>query len=207
MNLDRLLKLLKLANHNPNDAEANSAARAASKLLGEENYKWLDDAKKNGGRPPANKQGGGGSSVYEEAHTSDLVIRISRLDLYNNHTINNLVRHLQAEINRPAARTWNDVHRSKEPFWRSNRAYENYGFDDGPFSDTGFNWEEFFNREQERQRKTAEARKEESRKAKEKNAQSWTWTGERSGDKGYKKVYVQQCRDCTICKITRLTTD
>ncbi len=38
MNLDLLIKLVKLANNNPNEHEANSAARRACKLIAEGNY-------------------------------------------------------------------------------------------------------------------------------------------------------------------------
>lgn len=175
MNIDRLLKLLKLANHNPNDAEANSAARAAAKLLGENNYKWLEDAKRINPRTAADKVNQG-------------------------------------------ARTWQDVKRSEEPQWRSTREpqrprgqyYERanrdpFGFGDDPGEDTGFNWEEFFRKEQERQDKTREHRR---RQWQEKQATNWTWTAEETeSKKGYKKVYKQVCRDCTVCKVTRLTTD
>jgi hypothetical protein len=40
MNLDLLKKLIKLANHNPNEHEANSAARRACKLL--EDFKFQE---------------------------------------------------------------------------------------------------------------------------------------------------------------------
>jgi len=188
MNLDRLLKLLKLANHNPNDAEANSAARAACKILGEENYKWLESIKKN-------------SPVAQPVDAS-------------------------------GARTWNDVHHSTEPFWRSTRPtateesesqkreqwerarqeYErgrtrppppkdpNTGEPFNPFSDENY-W----------QQKYDEANKKARETKKERERRKWTQTGNVDGDIGsskrYKKVYKQVCRDCTVCKITRLTTD
>ena len=219
MNLDRLLKLLKLANHNSNDAEANSAARAASKLLGEENYKWLEDAKRNGGRPPASKNGRPTYNEWFDPATNTYNIKISQVDIAANKRIADLVIALEREVK--GAGTWNDVHRSKEPQWRSTPPPPP---EDDPFD--WANWNPFdnfdfdaFNREHQRRQanyertyreartKREEERKEQSRKAKEKSAQSWTWTGERSGDKGYKKVYKQQCRDCTVCNITRLTVD
>lgn len=39
MNLDLLKKLIRLANNNPNDNEANSAARRVCKMLEEDNFK------------------------------------------------------------------------------------------------------------------------------------------------------------------------
>ena len=40
MNLDLIIKLVKLANHNPNDNEANAAARKVCKLIAEGQYKF-----------------------------------------------------------------------------------------------------------------------------------------------------------------------
>ncbi len=40
MNIDLLIKLVKLANNNPSEHEANSAARRACKLIAEGNYKF-----------------------------------------------------------------------------------------------------------------------------------------------------------------------
>ena len=46
MNLDRLKKLVKLANHNPNDNEANSAARRVCKMIEDGKFEF-------GAIPPA----------------------------------------------------------------------------------------------------------------------------------------------------------
>lgn len=43
MNLKLLEKLVKLANNNPNEHEANSAARRACKLIAEGEFKFVDD--------------------------------------------------------------------------------------------------------------------------------------------------------------------
>jgi len=160
-----LIKLAKLANHNPNEHEANSAARRVCQMLSEDNYKALDNALKIQAQPRDTYRGG----------------------------------------------TWNDVHRSTEPQWRSTRPppKDRYrGEEYNPFSDFGFNtgvdWEKFW---EENYTRRNEQRKAREREWKERQAQSWTWDGERSGDKGYKKVYTQKCRNCTVCGITRLTTD
>ncbi len=80
MKLEMIIKLAKLANNNPNENEANLAARKACKLMGEADFKF-----------PTSNQGG----------------------------------------------TWNDVKRSTEPQWSSQRPSSS-GFD--PFWD-------MFNRE------------------------------------------------------------
>jgi len=109
MNLDRLLKLLKLANHNPNDAEANSAARAATKLLGDNNYKWLEDAKKNGGKPKHNEST---INTSYDPRTKETIIRISDLDKFANSRISELINQLQNEISRPKTqRSQRDTYR------------------------------------------------------------------------------------------------
>ena len=60
MNLDLLIKLVKLANNNPNEHEANSAARRACKLIAEGNFKFTADIPKN--EPSIKPQTGGFSS-------------------------------------------------------------------------------------------------------------------------------------------------
>jgi len=47
MNLDLLKKLVKLANNNPNEHEANSAARRACKLIENAEFKFVADVKPN----------------------------------------------------------------------------------------------------------------------------------------------------------------
>lgn len=42
MNIELLIKLVKLANHNPNDNEANSAARRVCKLIEEGKFKFTN---------------------------------------------------------------------------------------------------------------------------------------------------------------------
>ena len=84
MNLELLKKLVKLANNNPNDNEANLAARKVCKMIEAENFN------------------------------------------FNNH-----VTITPKDIKQPEtqyqSQTYNDVKRSTEPFWRSNRP--SYGFD------------------------------------------------------------------------------
>jgi len=193
MNLDRLLKLLKLANHNSNDAEANLAAREAAKLLGDNNYKWLEDAKKNGGKPKHNEST---INTSYDPRTKETIIRISDLDKFANSRISELINQLQNEISRPKTQ------RSQRDTYRYN-PWSGSPFDDLG-EDTGFSWVEFLNRVQERKKKQGDA---ERKSYQEKQAENWTWTGKSSGEKVYKKVYKQVCRDCSICKITRLTTD
>ena len=59
MNLDLLIKLVKLANNNPNEHEANSAARRACKLIAEGDYKFTANVAK----PTNNKTTSGWSPV------------------------------------------------------------------------------------------------------------------------------------------------
>jgi hypothetical protein len=50
MNLDLLKKLTKLANHNPNEHEANSAARRVCKMLEESDWKVIPEVKTAAGK-------------------------------------------------------------------------------------------------------------------------------------------------------------
>ena len=63
MNFNILIKLLKLANHNNADGEANAAARRVCKMLGEDNYKWIEAAIKGGPKVAADKVGGSWNDV------------------------------------------------------------------------------------------------------------------------------------------------
>lgn len=134
MKLDILEKLIRLANNNPNEAEANSAARKVCKSL-------ADDSK-------LKEQAASKFTIQtsQDPRSGDMIIRVSQLNLCDNPRVMELLKALEHEINRP--RTWNDVRRSEEPFWRSSR----------PTS--GFNWREesSYNHEQ-----AEKARKEQER--------------------------------------------
>lgn len=57
MNLDLLIKLVKLANNNPSENEANLAARKVCRIIAEGNYKFIADSKTTvGGFKPTPKQ-------------------------------------------------------------------------------------------------------------------------------------------------------
>lgn len=230
MNLDRLLKLLKLANHNPNDAEANSAARAASRMLGEQNYEWLERAKRNGGNPPVNKREEPTLKDWYDPARDEYNIKISKASMIDNPRIKELLRKLAAEVAGP--RTWNDVKRSKEPFWRSKKE----PFDESWGENTGFNWEKEFwekyektvNEEAKRQRHRDNYSYDRETKSggfyggewdipydkppkKERPKRepvNWTWTQqEEGGNVRYRKVYEQRMRRCSKCDYDQLTSD
>lgn len=171
MNLDQLIKLAKLANNNPNEHEANAAARKVCRIIEAGNYKFTQ-------QEPVGSTG----------------------------------------------KTWNDVHRSSDPFWRDTA---------NPFADIINRMrkeEERIKREQEnRQRDEQEKqRAKDFRKGFYSSVDwgtppntppksppkspfepmSWTWTGEDpASKKRYKKDYIQKNRDCTVCNTTKLTSD
>lgn len=237
MNLDRLLKLLKLANHNPNDSEANSAARAASRMLGEENYKWLEDAKKNGGHPPRASKGEPTIKEFTDPRTGEITIKISQLDAHDNPRVYQLLKQLQAELRRP--RTWSDVNRSKEPYWRSTyKGGERGGKGDWDKDEswgesTGFDWEkEFWKRYQKETEERAKRERHEQnynydpfkdfkkgfyggvdwdkppKTPPKREPVNWSWTQhEEGGNVRYRKVYEQHVRNCSKCGYTQLTSD
>jgi len=198
--LDRLIKLIKLANHNPNDGEANSAARAAARLLSEDNYSWVEKAKQNGGVPPKTQHEKTiNLSKYKYDPTIGLTsINLTEQDINSSPKIRDLVYNLKREIEKIG--TWAGVHRSEEPEFKSKRYYNPFATDSDFGWDTGFDWQAY-KREWEAKRKETE------KQYKQSKAQNWTWEGERSGSKGFRKEYKQVCRICTICGITRLTVD
>jgi len=141
MNFDLLIKLAKLANNNPNEHEANAAARKVCSIIEENNYKF------DGVEQPKPK-------------------------------------------NPEPDRTWNDVKRSGEPFWKS--------------------WEDEFWKRYEKQRGNPFDRDDRfysgvdwSREPpKEPSYVNWEFSG---GKRGSKRVYHQKHRTCTICNTNRLT--
>lgn len=171
--LDKLIKLLKLANHNPNDSEANLAARAAARMLGDENYRWVEDAKKNGGTPPKPSSPNlNFTPVVKDWYNlqdDTYNIKITNVSRMANPEIDRILRQLAAAITYKP-KTWNDVHRSEEPFW-ANRPppyrdppKTNYQpFVDVDFGDDigreefygqakrGGDWKDFFDKETKRQ--------------------------------------------------------
>lgn len=232
MNLDRLLKLLKLANHNPNEQEASSAARAASKMLGEDNYRWLEDAKRNGGKPKtaAGKVTEATLKEYIDPRTDEIVIKITKASQIDNPRIAQLLKQLKIEV-QGGPKTWNDVNRSEKAWWRST--YEPKGADESWGESTGFNWEKEF-WEQERKRAEEHAKRERHRQnysynpwndfkkgfysgvdwdkppktPPKREPVNWSWTQqEEDGNIRYKKVYNQRIRRCTKCDYDQLTSD
>ena len=118
MSLDLIKKLVRLANNNPNDNEANLAARKACKMIAE-------------------------------------------LEFYLEQRVQNTA--YSGNYSRPGAspvtppRTWNDVRRSEEPFWRSKPPTE-----PGRSADDIFDW--FFRVERERMKREEQAYREQQKK-------------------------------------------
>jgi len=70
MNLPLLIKLVKLANNNPNDNEANSAARRVCKMIAEANYIFTSDSYNaiyGGARAPGKNVVNNPPPVYKSA--------------------------------------------------------------------------------------------------------------------------------------------
>lgn len=114
---DKLKALIRLANNNPNDNEANLAARKVCQQLHGEFA--LDDLEHSRNRTAAGKMNESVLKEWVDPRTGDLNIKITNLDLHNseNNKIINILKLLKQEITRP--RTWNDVRRSTEPQWRT----------------------------------------------------------------------------------------
>lgn len=182
MNLDRLLKLLKLANHNPNDAEANSAARLACKMLGEDNYKWIENTKP---RTAADKVGTtGNSGTWGDVKRSSTPFWDDINDIIN--------------------KTRENAKREQERYAREYQGGSGGGgkqeqqendFKKGFYS--GVDWDSP-PKEPPKTPPRTEWRE----------PMSWTWSGEEPDNKvKYKKTYTPVLRDCSDCDKSKLTTD
>lgn len=105
MDTDKIQKLIRLANNNPNEHEANLAARKVCKMLADYRFNGVNSSKAT---PPPNT-----TTPYQ--------------DLYD------LMQKMRKKSNPPhegswtnpspkeEPKTWNDVKRSSEPFWRAGR--------------------------------------------------------------------------------------
>lgn len=111
---DQIKSLIRLANNNPSEHEANAAARRVCKELADNKEEQFHRPKTAFG-----KMNESTLREWTDPRTGDLNIRISQLDLHNssNRGIIEILKQLKAAIERP--RTWNDVQRSTEPAWSS----------------------------------------------------------------------------------------
>jgi hypothetical protein len=119
MNKDLLIKLTKLANHNPNDNEANSAARRVCKMLEEANFN-LTDTPKSAPQPPKSTPRG---NPFTDTYYDDLY----RYQKMYEEFLKDATR-FGEKWAKTGPKTWNDVHRSKEPEFKSTPPYQNYNW-------------------------------------------------------------------------------
>lgn len=111
MNLELLKKLTRLANNNPNDNEANLAARKVAKMLQDNNWSL-----------PANNSASSNESrgySFTEKNNDDLHIIITRRFLLQWPKVAKLSEQLRQALKSPGAGTWEDIVRSEEPIFRS----------------------------------------------------------------------------------------
>lgn len=113
LSLDKIKSLIRLANKNPNEHEANLAARKVCQQLTESQVEQVAGTRKTA----AGKVNEAIFKEWVDPRTGELTIQISQLELVNNTKILDLLKQLKTEITRP--RTWNDVKRSTEPAWRA----------------------------------------------------------------------------------------
>lgn len=142
---EKIRALIRLANKNPNEHEANLAARKVCEQLA--------DRYTMPGKTAAGKMNEAILKEWTDPKTGDLHIIISRLNLHGDNRIINILKLLKEAIVGP--RTWNDVKRSEEPEFRSapnpsragyeyvNDFFRKYGRAGGPFGNvrwSGFDW-------------------------------------------------------------------
>jgi hypothetical protein len=130
-----LRALIRLAVNNANEAEAGRAAIKVCKALLEQDKTILNAENDEKGATPSapTQKKEANIKMHQDVRNRDFYIIVSDLDYVQNPRIARLLEELDRETRRP--RTWNDVRRSEEPFWRSTPPpYEPYY--------TGFDWGE-----------------------------------------------------------------
>lgn len=114
MNLDRLKALIRLANNNPSENEANTAARRVCQELAKDDFRILNGTFP---RTAADKMREHASNYGGNINTEDIF-----RDLYD---LMNKTRQKPYTPPEPA-KTWNDVRRSEEPQFRSSPPKQEY---------------------------------------------------------------------------------
>ena len=130
MNIDILKKLIKLANHNSNDHEANSAARRVCKMLGEaiDSGKLNFNSIKKETKPPVSKQ---------ETNYRDTRYDYAYYDEVKNvndnfwKMIQDILKKDKEKYKNYSEGNWDNFDRTKEPEFKSYNPYDIY---DIPFT-------------------------------------------------------------------------
>jgi hypothetical protein len=197
VNFDLLLKLVKLANHNNTEGEANAAARKVCKMLSENNYQWLEGVvRSNGGNQQQYK--GASYDPFEDLfrHVYNRTGRGPR----NTGDWTNPPNYETAEQQRARESRQEQARRDQEAREREQR-------DRDQRSRTywsGFDWGES---REERQAREARERAEWKKQEERRTNSYYTWTGGERGNKGFKKEYKETVRNCTQCGMSKMTTD
>lgn len=220
MNFDILLKLIKLANHNNSDGEANAAARKACSMLAEENYKWIESVIK----VPSSKQAGsqqrrsntaeGPADVWEDMFR-DIFGRGRSYYSKNpyerareQYDQQEAYRKRKEEDERKEREYREEQRKRQEEYERRERAYDK----DKRWNPNTYQWEEV--KEETRYQKakykdpfTGEYKTyntyDETRRPRREPKPSHTW----ENSKGFKKVYTERIRRCVRCGFDKMTTD
>lgn len=85
MNLDLIIKLAKLANNNPNEHEANAAARKVCQLLAEGNFNFglnIEQTKEPDFKSPEYPPGSPFKDVFYESILNDIYEQYARENFY-----------------------------------------------------------------------------------------------------------------------------
>lgn len=122
MNLDRLLALIRLANNNPSENEANSAARRVCLELAKDNFALLKPSRTAADKlnQHANNYGFGSWDPFQD--------------------LQDMMRKAREQAAKESARTWNDVKRSEEPQFRSKPPKQEYYTKEGSARTTQETW-------------------------------------------------------------------
>lgn len=172
MKLDKILALIRLANNNPSEGEANAAARKVCREITKQQIEQVQ---------PKTAAGKMNEAVFKEwidPRTGDMNIKITGLDIHGSKhdKIVNILKVLKEAIQKPT--TWNDVRRTTEPGFKSKvwdygpsqsqedffkEFFRKYGVDFGGFktAPTDDDWTRATNarQEEEKQRNEEKAKR------------------------------------------------
>jgi hypothetical protein len=170
MNYDLIIKLAKLANNNPNDNEANMAARKVCKLLAESNFNFTthngDDSRRRPSNPPPPSR-----SPYHDLE--EMVREMNRQK--------EAQQRRDAENRRAQTEYEESEKRRKKTEWDNPWTHTEYEYWDKNYSDP-FDWSDSAER-----RRAADARKREDDTIKEAREKAKAERERKQRDSDFKK--------------------
>jgi hypothetical protein len=221
MKLDVLKALIRLANNNPSEHEANAAARKVCKEITEQQ---IEQVRPKPIKTAYGKMNEATLKEWVDPATGDINIKITSLDIHNsaNGGVIEALKLLKRAIEQP--KTWNDVKRSSEPAWKPNppkkEAYDSTFYDEAYDFKKGFSedfFKDLFNRAgvkfggfksapTDNQWTDAEAERKRNEEKREQHTSNYSgdfYTNFKGGQRGGKRR--QELRVCSKCGLEIMT--